>query len=133
MKKKRKQAKRRRKRSLPSGVCRVCGCTDEHGCDAGCAWADKACTICSACDAWAHRASTKGASSPSEIPVYGLWIVDGGPRARGHWLVETDNRVRIESAIYFDRQSAEIAAKAERNEGLDVVVVQLKACIRGTA
>ncbi len=31
-----------------SGVCRYCGCTDEHGCG-DCEWVDKGHTICSAC------------------------------------------------------------------------------------
>jgi hypothetical protein len=30
-------------------TCRVCGCTDEHGCDDGCEWADAEHTICSNC------------------------------------------------------------------------------------
>lgn len=32
-----------------SGRCRVCGCTDEFGCDAGCSWIDRDHTLCSAC------------------------------------------------------------------------------------
>lgn len=128
MNKKRKRARRRRERPLPSGVCHVCGCTDEHGCDAGCTWVDKDCTICSECDKWAHRASAKGADSPSEIPVYGLWVVDGGPRGRGHWLVETDDGERLFPAVYFDRLEAGVAALAEQKQGIDVVVVQLMAC-----
>lgn len=31
------------------GVCRICGCTDEWGCDGGCSWADPQHTICSEC------------------------------------------------------------------------------------
>jgi hypothetical protein len=30
-------------------VCRYCGCTEEHGCGAGCSWVDSANTICSSC------------------------------------------------------------------------------------
>jgi len=33
----------------PSGVCRVCGCTDQDGCWEGCYWADDSHTLCSAC------------------------------------------------------------------------------------
>ena len=38
--------------SLPAcqpGMCRYCGCTDEHACDGGCHWLDGPSTICSAC------------------------------------------------------------------------------------
>jgi hypothetical protein len=31
------------------GVCAWCGCTEERGCGAGCSWANRACTLCSAC------------------------------------------------------------------------------------
>ena len=130
MSKKRQRAQRRRERPLPSGICHVCGCTDERGCDVGCSWADEDCTICSACQKWASRASAAGANMPSQLPVYGLWIVDGGPRSLGHWLVETDNSDNGYPAVYFDRVSAETAAKAERDDGLDVFVVELRASDR---
>jgi hypothetical protein len=65
---------------------------------------------------------------PSKIPVYGLWIVDGGPRGRGHWLVETDDGEKLFPAIYFNHLEAGVAALAEQKQGIDVVVVQLKAC-----
>lgn len=31
------------------GTCRVCNCTEEHGCPEGCSWADKTKTICTSC------------------------------------------------------------------------------------
>jgi len=31
------------------GVCRWCGCTNDHACDAGCSWANRERTLCSAC------------------------------------------------------------------------------------
>jgi hypothetical protein len=31
------------------GKCRWCGCTDEHGCDVGCSWANRHGTLCSEC------------------------------------------------------------------------------------
>ena len=31
------------------GVCRVCGCTDEWGCDGGCCWVNAEHTLCSEC------------------------------------------------------------------------------------
>lgn len=34
---------------LTTGVCRVCGCTELHGCDEGCSWVDHELTLCSAC------------------------------------------------------------------------------------
>jgi len=130
MKRKKKTRGKPRAKKLERGVCHVCGCTDDRGCDGGCSWADETGTICSACDAWARRASAKGAKSPSEIPVYGLWVVDGGPRGLGHWLVETQDGDNLFPAVYFDRTEAESSARVERNEGLDIVVVQLKACDR---
>jgi len=41
--------KAKRSAGIRSGVCRHCGCTDEHGCDQGCSWVDAAHTVCSAC------------------------------------------------------------------------------------
>jgi hypothetical protein len=32
-----------------SGVCRICGCTEEKPCKGGCAWTDKTKTLCTAC------------------------------------------------------------------------------------
>ncbi len=34
---------------LPSGTCRVCGCTDAQACPDGCSWVDAQRTLCSAC------------------------------------------------------------------------------------
>ncbi len=31
------------------GACQLCGCTEEHASDGGCAWADDECTICTSC------------------------------------------------------------------------------------
>ncbi len=31
------------------GVCNLCGCTDDHACDGGCAWVDDEHTICTRC------------------------------------------------------------------------------------
>jgi hypothetical protein len=31
------------------GVCRWCGCTDAHGCDEGCTWANARHTLCTSC------------------------------------------------------------------------------------
>ncbi len=33
------------------GICRECGCTDEHACVGGCSWANPEHTLCSACNA----------------------------------------------------------------------------------
>lgn len=30
-------------------ACQLCGCTEEHACDGGCAWADDEHTICTRC------------------------------------------------------------------------------------
>jgi len=38
-----------------AGVCRWCGCTDDHGCALGCSWANRAHTLCSRC-AWLDAA-----------------------------------------------------------------------------
>lgn len=40
-----------------AGICRGCGCTDEHACEDGCAWADDAHTLCSRCAEAAEHAS----------------------------------------------------------------------------
>ena len=32
-----------------AGKCRWCGCTDLHGCDVGCSWANRQATLCSEC------------------------------------------------------------------------------------
>jgi hypothetical protein len=32
-----------------SGRCRVCGCTDDRACAAGCCWVDRKHTLCSEC------------------------------------------------------------------------------------
>lgn len=31
------------------GKCRWCGCTEEHGCEMGCSWANRQATLCSEC------------------------------------------------------------------------------------
>lgn len=31
------------------GTCRWCGCTERHGCDVGCSWANRQGTLCSEC------------------------------------------------------------------------------------
>ena len=33
-----------------AGTCRVCGCTDDWGCDAGCSWVNAEHTLCSECE-----------------------------------------------------------------------------------
>lgn len=35
--------------TLQPGVCRWCGCDDDHACADGCTWADANWTLCSAC------------------------------------------------------------------------------------
>lgn len=31
------------------GICQVCGCTDDEGCEDGCEWSDAQHTLCSVC------------------------------------------------------------------------------------
>ncbi len=38
-----------RRVQMKPGVCFVCCCTDEYGCDEGCSWVDAEHTLCSAC------------------------------------------------------------------------------------
>lgn len=109
------------------GMCKVCGCTEEHACEQGCSWVDGTETMCSACIEWVSRATAKGAKHPALIPVYGLWITDGGPRSKGHWLIECFDGNTHVPAVFFDMQSALKAAKREIDEGLDVKVVVLRA------
>ncbi|QQS08648.1 MAG: hypothetical protein IPK69_11765 [Phycisphaerales bacterium] len=89
---------------------------------------DKHRTLCSACDRWASRADRRGHTEPSKVPVYGLWIIDGGPKGKGHWLVDMyDDADRNFPAIFWSKKDAETAAKKERENGLDVVALELRA------
>lgn len=124
--------KTQRQPSLKRGQCHVCGCTEDRGCDAGCSWFDRSQTLCTACARWSGRAGWGSANCPSKLPVYGLWIVDGGPRARGHWLMDTEDGDHLYPALFLERRQAEAAAKVERAEGLDVVAVELRAVVPGT-
>lgn len=47
--------------TLTPGRCRWCGCTDERACAAGCAWADRAHTLCSECAAFDHLVRARSA------------------------------------------------------------------------
>lgn len=40
-------AEAKKDQRAPAGVCRRCGCTDQHGCACGCSWV--ASNLCSAC------------------------------------------------------------------------------------
>jgi hypothetical protein len=44
-----KEPAKPRQAQLLNGKCRICGCTDDRGCPAGCCWADTQCTLCSVC------------------------------------------------------------------------------------
>lgn len=44
------------------GVCRVCGCTDDHACPGGCSWSDDEHTLCSRC-------AEKGAPQPDPLAL----------------------------------------------------------------
>ena len=68
------------------------------------------------------------ARRPRSMPVYGLWVKDGGPDGLGCWMVETfvpdcDGH----PAVFYDRALAEKCCAAECLEGLDVEVVELTA------
>ena len=67
---------------LPAGVCRGCGCVDEHGCPEGCAWTDESGTLCTVC---ADLRPTCGADGRQLAPepfvrwqAPGIWIDDEG-------------------------------------------------------
>ncbi len=45
-----KSASVKEKGKLKSGVCRVCGCTEENACEGGCHWIDETKTLCSSCE-----------------------------------------------------------------------------------
>ncbi len=47
--KKKKSPSVKQKSKFKSGVCRVCGCTDDTPCEGGCAWTDKTKTLCTVC------------------------------------------------------------------------------------
>ena len=37
------------KKGYPPGICKICGCTDDHACSGGCSWANKEHTLCTSC------------------------------------------------------------------------------------
>jgi hypothetical protein len=50
------------------GKCRWCGCTDLHGCDVGCSWANGRATLCSECvDLDRLMKSVKGRQTIAEV------------------------------------------------------------------
>ncbi len=53
-------------RKPTSGVCRVCGCTDEWACEGGCGWVDAAQTLCSSLLCSLADLLRKGAAGPFE-------------------------------------------------------------------
>lgn len=53
-----KRQKRRGGSKYPSGVCRVCRCTHYAPCAEGCAWADKAETLCTVCAVYMEDVKT---------------------------------------------------------------------------
>lgn len=116
----------KRGRGPRRGRCVVCGCTDDRGCEKGCAWANKQHTMCTRCDAFAWRATAKGARCPSKIPLFGLWVVDGGPKGMGHWLVDSIHGDDEVPGVFWDRPAAERACLDEVRGGLDVIVVELR-------
>jgi hypothetical protein len=76
---------------LIPGVCFVCDCTDEYGCDEGCSWVDAEQTLCSACE---RR---------------GLLFMGTGP---GHYPRPTDERRdRIVALAKDGRSPTDIAAQ----------------------
>jgi len=131
----------RRSKSRPRpGKCVVCGCTDERGCDIGCQWADPSRTLCSCCIHVQFRVTGRYTNDSADFVIFGLWVVDGGPEGRGHWMVDI-SAVECDGhpAVFFDRAAAEKAA-AEENDprhsgiassGWRVEVVPLQA-VQGT-
>ena len=65
---------------------------------------------------------------PLSMPVFALWVPDGGPDLMGHWLVDiTDSNDDDHPAVFFDRELAERVAAEERKEGLACEVIELRA------
>lgn len=58
--------------------CQLCGCTEEHACDGGCAWADDEQTICTRC----VLASLQLALEPDPGSTAGPAVGDGGSPSR---------------------------------------------------
>jgi len=103
-----------------AGRCQFCGCTDLRGCAFGCAWVDRAHTLCSECldvrrayaalplahrrqstprafgRGWFARRDDEGESSPyaEDGPAGRTW--QRGFEAASRWLTqETDRREAI--------------------------------------
>ncbi len=64
--------------------CRVCGCTDEYGCDGGCGWVDGMQDLCTTCagemDTYRVRNKQTGAwwEGPAESPEKAAELAGGG-------------------------------------------------------
>jgi hypothetical protein len=94
--------KPRRLRTPKPGTCRVCSCTDEHGCPEGCCWADAEQTLCSSC-----------AGTPADL-TYALRSLSK--------LRATQPKIALRSAIgiakaavaRFDERSRQMLAALER-------------------
>jgi hypothetical protein len=47
-----------------AGICSSCGCTDAAPCDGGCAWANRAHTLCTACERYQAELAAKRRRKP---------------------------------------------------------------------
>lgn len=65
---------------------------------------------------------------PGHVPVYALWVNDGGPDQAGGWMVDvSDSNDDSHPAVFYDRVTAERWCTQEREGGIDCVVVEVRA------
>lgn len=86
------------------GTCRVCGCTHHQPCLEGCAWADRAQTLCSACE-----------GTPTDLAYHTRWVTRLLRRGRGSSkLVRQAWEISTAALRRFNRRQAEDAKQGAR-------------------
>lgn len=107
-----------------TGTCRVCRCTDENGCVAGCSWSNAAHTLCTLCVGYSHAIKFVARADPRPQPRTKSRIVmaarpfihvytpntakDWKDLIRRHALRNAprepwDGPIRVDAAFYFAR------------------------------
>ncbi len=110
------------KRTKIVGKCKICGCTDEEGCAIGCWWVTPEQDLCSACKPASGRIDHKRPGrGPKAVPVWGIWVENGGPDNRGYWMCEvcmSDAGEFEHPALFWDLKAAKEACKRENDPGV---------------
>lgn len=71
-----------------AGICRFCGCTDDHACAGGCGWANPAKNICTGCIARARVAALRKAWAVRPVNWNDARDMDHHQRAAWHAVKE---------------------------------------------